>query len=322
MKYQNIEFFNIEEIKKDGTLLRFEESLILSLGNEEHQRGRFYGYRSIGAELRFKTVAPFFDITLSAYKEDCHIYVFFGDYFHQRYQLIKNQTTTIHIEKPTKLQIENLPKGGFSSDVIRIVIGYSGYVQYIGINTFGFERIPPRDEEVPTQTLAIYGSSISHGSEALDYIDSYAFILSRLLNINVLNKAIPGSCQAEFQMIDFLKKLNYDACFIEFGVNVLGLYSLEEYQKHVSYILKQLSGKPLYITGVLQNGNMLQKDTILAEHYQEFNAYMHGLQNIQYVDEQLLLPRFESLTTDLLHPSNFGQMLIALGLEKVLKSKF
>ncbi len=39
-----------------------------------------------------------------------------------------------------------------------------------------------------------FDSSISHGSQALDYIDSYAFLLSRLLNINVLNKSLPSSC--------------------------------------------------------------------------------------------------------------------------------
>lgn len=55
----NIEFFNLEEIKKDGTLIRFKEDLILNLGCETHKRDRFYGYRAIGGELRFKTSSKF-----------------------------------------------------------------------------------------------------------------------------------------------------------------------------------------------------------------------------------------------------------------------
>lgn len=83
----------------------------------------------------------------------------------------------------------------------------------------------PSEGDMHAKTLLIYGSSISHGSEALEYIDSYAIILSRILNINVLNKSIPSSCQAEKQMIDYLNTIKRDTTFIEFGVNIIGLFS-------------------------------------------------------------------------------------------------
>jgi hypothetical protein len=49
-----------------------------------------------------------------------------------------------------------------------------------------------------------------------------------------------------------------------------------------------------------------------------FREYVKSLKNINYIDYQELLPEFSSLTTDLLHPSDYGQLLIALGLKRYI----
>lgn len=317
----NIEFFNVSQITESGKLLRFDEDLINSLGCEVHQRGRFYAYRAIGSELRFKLDSKFFEITFLSEKEDTDVYIFYGDYMDKRYTLKAGLITTLHIEIPQEF-LDNalrLPKGAFSPKVIRIVIGYSGYVSYLGIKTFGHEITPPSKDEVPSKTLLIYGSSISHGSESLEYINSYAFILSRLLKVNVLNKAIPGSAQAEKCMTDFLATLDFDASFVEFGVNVLKLYTKEEYQEHLDYLLSKLSFKPLNYTSVFMNGNMLDNDTIGSKRYHEFRSYANSLNIGKYINPDDLLTDFSALTADLLHPSDFGQLLIASNLAKLLK---
>lgn len=316
----NILFFNVEEITKDGQLLRFKEDLIKSLGWSEHQRGRFYGYRAIGSELRFKTDAKFFDITFLSNKEDCHIYVFYGDYMDKSYILKEGVLSTLHIEIPEKIYLnyDQLPKKNFNPRVIRIVIGYPGYVSFLGINTFGNPIETPNEEDLPNKRLLLYGSSISHGSEALEYINSYAFILSRMLGVDVINKSIPGSCQAEFQMADYLSQIQCDAAFIEFGVNVLKLYDLDQYQKHFNYLVSKIKVKK-YLTSVLDNGNLLHPDSVECKHLREFREYAKTCKDVFYIKEEELLPEFSSLTADLLHPSDYGQLLIALGLVRNIK---
>ncbi|MDE7385231.1 MAG: hypothetical protein K2M84_05690 [Anaeroplasmataceae bacterium] len=322
MIYDDIEFFNVEEINKQGNILRFKEDLIQSLGNSAHTRGRFYGYRAIGVELRFVMNSSFFDLKLRSDKEESKVYVFFGDYMGQAYTLKEGVITNLHIEIPEKfLKYRDVIKEyTYHPRMVRIVIGYSGYVSYIGLNTYGNRR-PPLKEELPRKSLLLYGSSISHGSEALEYINSYAFILSRLLKMNVINKSIPGSCQAEEIMCKYLKEIPCDVAFTEFGVNVLGLYSLEDYQKHLDMLLNSFQTKQVYFTSVLDNGNLLEPESLAYKRMMDFRAYAESIRKHTYIPPQELLDDFSSLTADFLHPSDYGQMQIALNFYHRLKEK-
>ncbi|MDE6414379.1 MAG: hypothetical protein K2K48_03105 [Anaeroplasmataceae bacterium] len=319
MIYDHIEFFNVEEINHKGNILRFKENIIQNLGNPAHTRGRFYGYRSIGAELRFVTESLFFDLKLRSDKEECKVYVFFGDYMFNSYTLKEGVVTNLHIEIPEKFlkYRESIKEYTYHPKLIRIIIGYSGYVSYIGLNTYGNRR-PPLESELPRKTLLLYGSSISHGSESLEYVNSYAFILSRLLKMDVLNKSIPGSCQAEEIMFNYLKEIPCDLAFAEFGVNVLGLYSLEEYQMHLDMLLNSFQAKEVYFTSILDNGNLLEPESLSYKQMQAFREYARSIKKYNYILPEELLDDFSSLTADFLHPSDYGQMRIAVNLYKKL----
>lgn len=320
MHFDEIEFFNVEEINSKGNILRFKEKLIQNLGNEVHQRGRFYGYRSIGSELRFVTESSFFDLKLRSDKENSKVYVFFGDFMFNSYELKEGVITNLHVEIPDKFlkYRERITNYTFHPKVIRIVIGYSGYVSYIGLNTYT-DRRPPYDYELPKKRMLLYGSSISHGSEALEYINSYAFILSRLLKIDILNKSIPGSCQAEKEICTYFKDISCDVAFVEFGVNVLGLYTLEEYKTHLNNLLSSIPTENLFFTSVLDNGNLFEPDSKVYKKMMEFREYANSIEKYHYIDPTYLLNDFSDLTADFLHPSDFGQMQIALKLESFFK---
>ncbi|MDE6655611.1 MAG: hypothetical protein K2J85_01315 [Anaeroplasmataceae bacterium] len=322
MIHDNIEFFNVEEINSQGNILRFKENLIQNLGNPVHQRGRFYGYRAIGTELRFVMDSLFFDLKLRSDKEDSKVYVFFGDFMYKAYPLKEGIITNLHVEIPEKFlkHRESIKEYTYHPKLIRILIGYSGYVSYIGLNTYG-KRRPPLEEELPKKKLLLYGSSISHGSEALEYINSYAFILSRLLKMDVLNKSIPGSCQAEDIMCAYLKQIPCDIAFAEFGVNVLTLYSIEEYQTHLDMLLDSFQAKKVYFTSVLDNGNLFEPESISYRNMIDFRGYARSIAKYTYIPPQELLDDFSSLTADFLHPSDYGQMRIALNLYKKLNEK-
>ena len=63
-------------------------------------------------------------------------------------------------------------------------------------------------------------------------------------------------------------------------------------------------------------GAMLEED-IAKTLFNEFREYAKNIDG--FIDPDILLNRFEALTTDLLHPSDFGQMLIALNLSRFLQ---
>lgn len=314
MIYDNIEFFNVEEINENRNILRFKENLILNLGCQAHQRGRFYGYRAIGCELRFLTESKFFDLKLRSDKEDCKVHIFFGDYMFNTYLLNEGIITNIHVEIPDKIY-ENYDKlnRSFNSRVIRVVIGYPGYVSYISLNTYANRR-PPKFDEIPPKTILVYGSSISHGSEALEYINSYPFLLSRMLGMNVINKAIPGSCQAEYIMSDYLATLKTDFAFIEFGVNVLSLYTIDEYKKHLDYLLNKINSNNIFYTGVFKNYHILNTESYNYKQMVLFNNYCKNINKYNYINPDFLVKDIDVLTSDLLHPSDYGQIQIAINL--------
>ncbi len=308
MLKDGIEFFNVEQIGPNGELWRFDKNLMDCLGCSRNDRARFYAQRAIGVELRFKLKGTYFDITFLSRKENTEIYVFYGDYQHKRYVLPADMETTLHIEQPEKYK--ELRDGAFHKDVIRIVIGYAGYVCFKGIESFGHTIEVPADWECPRETLLIYGSSISHGSECSQYIHSYAFVLSRMAKINVLNKAIPGGCQAEYIMADYLKNLKYDMAFFEFGVNVLSIYDESEYEKHLKYLIQCIQSKPFFFTSVLVNGNEYG-DTALKKKIEAFRNIAEKLGLKEYIPPLEILSELSFLTTDLVHPSDFGQQVIA-----------
>ncbi len=314
MIYDNIDFFNVEEINDKGNILRFKESLILSLGCQKHNRGRFYGYRAIGCELRFVTDSKFFDLKLRSDKEDCKVHIFFGDYMFNTYELKEGIITNIHVEIPDKIY-NNYDKlnRSFNARVIRVVIGYPGYVSYIGLNTYS-DRRAPKIDEIPQKSMLIYGSSISHGSEALEYINSYAFVLSRMLGMNVINKSIPGSAQAEYVMSEYLSTINSDYAFVEFGVNVLSLYTIDEYKNHLDYLLNKIHTKKLFYTGVFKNSHILNPESEPYKQMVLFNDYCKTLNKFNYINPDNIVKDIDVLTADLLHPSDFGQIQIAINL--------
>lgn len=314
----DIWFYNVDNLeeKNGGYILnRFPQKLMDNLGVSIHTRGRFYSRRAIGSEIRFKTKAPFFDLCLESIKEDLSIHIFIGDFSYKKIIIKDSRTNNIHIEIPEKfLHNREKVEYTYSPYLIRVVIGFPGYVCFKSLDTFGYPLLPITENDHPNKTVVIYGSSISHGSEAIDYINSSAFIFSRLTGYEVLNKAIPGSCQGEKIMIDYLKTLEPDAYFIEFGVNVLGLFTIDEFKKRVDYIVQELSGN-LYLTSIYDNSGILEENA-------KINSFRNYIGSMNKKGVKIIPPdviKMTDLTTDLLHPSEFGQMKIALRLMNEIK---
>ena len=238
MIYHDLEFHNVAELRRvegiNGLKLeRFPKEVQNTLGDDTHHRGRFFAERAIGCEIRFVTDAHYFSIGLTAIEQDTEITIYQGDFFHSKHTLKAGVLTSLHIEKGTGFnhsQPEALEKKRFDYKVWRILIGYSGYVFFNYIDTFGYSRRPPLEEEKPSIKWLAYGSSITYGGQATNYTNCYANQAALYINADLYNKGIAGSCRCEPQVADFFAKdkTQYSLITLELGVNVLGVFSPEE----------------------------------------------------------------------------------------------
>ncbi len=325
MIFKNIEFFNIEQIVKinDNTFmpLRFPQEVINKLGTGKNKKGVMYGNRIVGSELRFKTDSLFFDLLLTSYKDSTNVYIFFGDYMYEKYTLQEGVMTNIQVKFPDRYldNIDKYKRRSFDPRVIRVVFSAPGYVYFHSLNTFGGSLEKPSKEDCPQKTLLYYGSSISQGVRALDYVNTTAFLLSNFLNCNVLNKSLSGACHAEESVCEVFKHLEFDKMFFEFGVNVVSCFNEEKFRHNLFNMLNNIK-QPIYLTGIYKNYHYLLEEGNL-EKVNLFNDIIKNIKmdHVTILDPSTILDDFSYLSHDLLHPSDIGQLNIALNLKDIIK---
>lgn len=249
-------------------------------------------------------------VYLMARSCDGEAVVFYGDY--QQAQVIplpKGVVTPVEIKTPQTL--ETLPSRRFANRVCRIFINSRTQVSYIGREWLRIR--PPRPEEKPERLLVAYGSSITHGGLARSNCNCYAQLAARRLGMDVLNLGMSGSCLAEKEMVDFVAQTGGDAVFVELGANMLDHVPVQEYERRVTYALERIArghaGVPVLAVALYPSIHV--GDTYRA--YQrtlEQTVARLALPNLFFEDAWQLLPDWTGLSTDGLHPSDWGHMLI------------
>lgn len=345
MIYNQMEFHNVAELEKHEEmpglgLNRLPRGVVHQLGEGDYQRGRFIGQASTGCEIRFVTEAPFIRITLSATVEDGDVLVYCGDYFHSMHRLRTGVIQTLHLDKPARfadVEPEALGKGRFSPGVWRIIISRNYYpglalqVAFHGLNTFGHEVRPPREEELPPLKLLAYGSSITHGSGATVQHQAYIQQAARRLGADLYNKGMGGSCLCEKAMADYLiGHGGWDIAVLELGVNMRGLFTPEEFEERASYLIggliRQYPHKPVVLVSMYPNSDDVAKNPALPpvnRPYTERLEHIHRTlrhPHLHLVNGHEVLTDFSALTTDLIHPSDYGHTLMGQQLAEAIRN--
>lgn len=340
MIYNNVEFHNVarlENIEEIGglRLQRFPDEVRNSLGHLEHERGRFYSQIPVGCEIRFITEAKFVRVSLSMLEGDGRIFVYKGNFLHSSHILKAGVITTLHLEEPPKWEEvvnEALSGYSFSSSVWRIVFGKDCCVNFHHIETFGHEIMYPKKNEVPRIKWLAYGSSITFGGNTTIYNNAYVQQTARRLNIDVLNKGIAGSCFCDKCVADYIAKSDeWDLATLELGVNMVGRFEPEEFEQRATYLVKTIidnnPGKPVAVISIFPNGYLYSKNKesktlknniafnrILPQIVEEMNN-----DNLYFIDGKDILTDFSGLSTDLLHPSDHGHIIMGENLSRILK---
>jgi lysophospholipase L1-like esterase len=343
----NIVFHNTAELEQahgvSGLILqRFPQKVRYALGTETRPNGRYVAEQSTGCEIRFVTEARILRVVLSATLAEGDVVVYNGDFVHSVHRLTPGRVHTLQLEKNPRffeVQPEALRTGRFSPNVWRIGIsrnyeaGIGVQVAFHHLETFGHEYRPPHADEVPYQTLLAYGSSITHGSGATVHHNAYIQQTARRLGFDILNKGMGGSCLCEAVMADFLAgHQGWDVAALELGINMRESFTTEEFTSRARYLIEQIvtknPGKPVFLITIFPNSS----DHLLAESgstlaNQQFSQAIRDLHHefalpqLHLIEGHDVLNDFSALASDLIHPSDYGHVLMGERLSQRMAEK-
>lgn len=321
MIIDGIDFHNVNYKKWDkeeeGWLLsRIEKDEIEQI-NEIAQRTSFY---NCGIELRFFLESDevnlyFSRVTPPENVNSQGIAVIFQGDFQASYELnpqyiSKNSKITI---KKKYLKNRNLidKSTGFNSELVRVILPYDWSHCYLGMD--GKVRTPsPAD--YPQKNIFFYGSSIVHGGSASISTNSYAFKVAQKLNWDYRNLGFAGSCFLDEVMAQKIKAEQWDLLLMELGGNVLD-WEEEKFAKKVKRFLAIVSQTknqgPIYCIGLFRritDLDLAEKNKIFREILKkEASKY----NQMKYLDGLEMLTEWRGLSSDGIHPSDYGMNQIA-----------
>ncbi len=325
MNLENIYFHNVVEFESvpgfnGKSLQRFPRLVRDALG----KNGAAMAMQSSGCELRFVTEADPLRLTVSAYETDGDVLVFSGDYFHSSYRLKAGKPTAITLEKHEKFSgvdksVLKTKSSRFSPDVWRVFFSHYCTI-YHGVETFGESIRPPKKNEMPTLKWLAYGSSITHGLNATQNVNSYVQLAARELGVDVFNAGISGACRCEKEVADFFAyRKDWDFATFELGVNMRGVFSAQEFKKRVSYLLNGVINahpdKKIFLITIFPNAVTYQKNETQASiNERQYNDILRELHaslkhpRLYLIEGSDVVRDLSWLTVDLLHPSDMGHI--------------
>jgi len=337
MIYDNIEFFNVEELEEkkgvQGKIIkRFDQNTIDGLDDDDGTMGPFAALYSNECEMRFVTSRKNIKLYLSALDINGFINVYNGDYYVDTYEIIQGKINCINLELNDRLSQteERAKKIRFNKNVWRIVFLKRFTAIYHGINVGNCKIRPPKKEEVLEKTFLVYGSSISFGAKTGKATDqSHMQILARKLNYQALNKSMPGSCFCENAITDCITKIdNVDFYIYEIGGNMRNRYTVEQFKQRFEYLmdqtLKSSKGKLIFVIDVywtLENIPFEDKQFV-AKVVKGYNSVMveyikkRNNNNIILINSKKIITDYSLMCADMIHPSLYGNIIMAENLYK------
>ena len=203
----------------------------------------------------------------------------------------------------------------FDPEVVRLVLSIGG----VGIRDVVGEVAPPPKEMLPKRTYLAYGSSITHGSNALSIETCYASLVGAGLGADVRNLGFAGSAAMEKEVADFIAGERFDFATLEMGINVLGM-DVAEFERRVRYFVRRIAEShpqaPILAIDVFGTRTS-EASRKTAEKYRAIVRRVVAelaLPNVAYVNGLDLLPNGKELSSGGVHPTPAGHALIAKGI--------
>lgn len=315
MLHDQMEFHGIEALIPDGQgglrLQRLPQAICDHLPAKTVDPVSFY---CCGAELRFRMIDDEITLILRAepMAEASMLAIWYGSFqggWEMSTKMIGCEPTRIVIKKPgnlDKLRTLTSERGlAFQPDVVRVVLPYT-QLSYIGVEG---RVCPPLPEDLPKRRYLAYGSSITHGSLGLVQGFNYAAHIARGMNADLLNFGFAGCALLEPEMADYImSRTDWDFATLELGVNMIGRFTVEEFEQRVIAFLGKLQHdpRPIFVTSMFA----LYGDDKKAR---RFRAIVREQCTGRFIftDGLELMPEQWLLSADLVHPQADAHALIA-----------
>jgi lysophospholipase L1-like esterase len=344
--YRQVELHNVEELLEPETgtgriLARVPQRVRDGLNEKAYARA----LHCAGAEIRFNMEDEEVSLWLRTEAGEGVIEVWQGafqltsDYTPQVIGTTPKRITVRRNEKHDALLGELHKAGDFSFDpqLVRIFLPRKCTVRLMQIEG---AVSAPRPEQLPEKRMLFYGSSITSGADSAIPSASYAARTADQLGFDAINLGFSGSCYVEETMADYIaERTDWDVAVLELGINVIELYSPEQFESKVDYMLRKVHtaypGKPVFCIDLFTTHRDYNEELsaaveifrgIVRRKVEEIGGVSVGIdgavvpqRGLIHVPGRLLLPDLRGLSADLLHPSPYGMATIANNLADVIR---
>lgn len=335
---KNIEIHNAEYLNEndDGSVswCRLPQNVYDKL---ESEVGKNLACCGTGVELRFKMNSDRVIIKMADSVGEGCFHVFRGGVQgawddHEVNKHITTEVKEFVIERSQKIEwlkaISEASGDETNPEIVRVIFDRGNIKLFDVIG----DVEPPKAEDFPKKTLMCYGSSITHGSNAIDASHTWAALLGRELKCDVKNKGMAGSCHMEHEFINYIaeegRNNRWDVLTLELGINSLGFDDkkiCERSDYSVRTIAEANPDKPIFVISPFYHcGDDFNKDdrakiwrAVLKETVEKY-----GFPNVTYINGLDILGDMALMSADFVHPNIYGAAQIAERLSKIIKPIF
>lgn len=330
MVYKNIEIHNAAELlpgaQGGAVLLRYPSSVCEHF---ERDGARIQAGNSSGVELRFIMKSDVAEIKLRS-EGSGRFHIFRGGLqggWYDQGKITSADGTVIRIERKEQATIDRVHKDfalPWDPSLIRIVFD-GGRFEILDVEG---EIAPPTEEQTPKKTILFYGSSITHGSNALSATNTWTSWVAHGLSMDYLNKGLAGSCCMEDETVSYLGALGragaWDVAVLELGINVMA-WDGEKRRIRVENTLKKIAGenpdKPIFVISPFYSICDYDGSAQPAGWRETIRSVTEALAypNVTYIPGDQILGSMDMISADCVHPSAYGVAQIAQRLLSAMK---
>ena len=169
----------------------------------------------------------------------------------------------------------------------------------------------PAPHQLPPRTYLAYGSSITHGSLALNPMATYPQLIADRFGTDLLNFGFPGSAWLEPAVADYLvSRRDWHFASLAMGINMLGAFSPAAFRTRVRRFIAPFAAdpRPVVATDMVVT-DYPENPRKVAQFRQIVKEETAG--KLPYISGLALLGDESDLSSDLLHPTATGMRQIA-----------
>jgi lysophospholipase L1-like esterase len=136
-----------------------------------------------------------------------------------------------------------------------------------------------------------------------------------------------GSCFCENEMADYLAALQWDFAVLELGINMIGVFPVEEFERRSEYMVSKVleTGRTVFLVTHYPHFRSLpcekeEERQLRRDFYNVFKRIYekYKCEKLVLIDGSDVLTDFTGLTCDLIHPSDYGHSIMGDNLARFI----